>query len=154
MEAALGSRRYRNGILTPTSRAVVRYADDLVVFCASRAEAEQTIADLKVWLAPRGLSLSEEKTRIVDLNEGFDFLGFNVRHYPKATAKAGAKLFIKPSKASIQKMRDRLRQEWHSLTGVNAQAVIKRLAPIITGWANYYTKRVFRRRCSQVWITI
>src|SRR5215212_799053 len=138
MEAALGSRRYRNGILTPTSRAVVRYADDLVVFCTSRAEAEQTIADLKVFLTPRGLTLSEEKTRIVQLTEGFDFLGFNVRLYATATAKAGAKLFIKPSKASIQKMRDRLRQEWQSLTGVNIQAVIQRLSPIITGWANYY----------------
>jgi RNA-directed DNA polymerase len=138
MEAALGSRRYRNGILTPTSRAVVRYADDLVVFCTSRAEAEQTITDLRVWLAPRGLTLSEEKTRIVHLTEGFDFLGFNVRLYSIATAKAGAKLFIKPSKASVQKMRDRLRQEWHSLTGVNVRAVIQRLAPTITGWANYY----------------
>jgi len=72
MEAALGSRRYRNGILTPTSRAVVRYADDLVGFCTSRAEADQTIADLKVFLAPRGLTLAEEKTRIVQLTEGFD----------------------------------------------------------------------------------
>src|SRR5215210_4405579 len=138
MEAALGSRRYCNGILTPTSRAVVRYADDLVVFCTTRAEAEQTITDLKVWLAARGLTLSEEKTRIVHLTEGFDFLGFNVRLYSIATAKAGAKLFIKPNKASIQKMRDRLRQEWQSLTGVNVRAVIQRLAPSITGWANYY----------------
>ncbi len=62
----------------------------------------------------------------------------NVRLYWIAMAKAGAKLFIKPSKASIQKMRDRLRQEWHSLTEVNVRAVIQRLAPIITGWANYY----------------
>ncbi len=138
MEAGLGSRRYRNGLLSPTSRAVVRYADDLVVFCATQAEAEQTIVDLKVWLAPRGLTLSEEKTRIVHLTEGFDFLGFNVRLYAVPTAKAGAKLFIKPSKGSIQKIRDRLRQEWHSLTGANAQAVIQRLGPIITGWTNYY----------------
>jgi len=149
MEAALGSRRYCNGILTPTSRAVVRYADDLVVFCTTQVEAERTIGELKEWLAPRGLTLSEEKTRIVHLTEGFDFLGFNVRLYTIATAKAGAKLFTKPSKASIQKMRDRLRQEWHSLTGVNAQAVIQRLAPIITGWANYYktgvSAKVFAR---------
>lgn len=51
METALGSRRYRNNTLTPTSRALVRYADDLVVFCATQAEAEQTIIDLRDWLA-------------------------------------------------------------------------------------------------------
>jgi RNA-directed DNA polymerase len=138
MEAGLGSRRYRNGLLSPTSRALVRYADDLVVFCATQAEAEQTINDLKGWLAPRGLTLAEEKTRIVHLNEGFDFLGFNVRLYAISTTKAGAKLFIKPSKTSVKRIRERLRQEWHSLSGANVRAVIQRLGPIITGWANYY----------------
>ena len=142
MEAALGSRRYRNNVLTPTSRALVRYADDLVVFCATQAEAEQTIIDLTAWLAVRGLTLSEEKTRIVHITEGFDFLGFNVRLYLIPTAKAGSKLFIKPSPASVKRLRTRLREEWRACTGVKARAVIQRLNPIIVGWANYYKSGV------------
>jgi RNA-directed DNA polymerase len=142
MEAALGSRRYRNNTLTPTSRALVRYADDLVVFCATQGEAEQTIGELKDWLAFRGLTLSEEKTRIVHITEGFDFLGFNVRLYAIPTAKAGTKLFIKPSATSVKRLRTRLREDWRTLAGANAQAVIHRLNPIIVGWANYYKSGV------------
>lgn len=142
METALGSRRYRNTTLTPTSCALVRYADDLVVFCATQAEAEQTVTALSAWLAVRGLTLSEEKTRIVHMTEGFDFLGFNVRLYTIPSAKAGTKLFIKPSPASVKRLRTRLREEWRILTGANARTVIHRLNPIIIGWANYYKSGV------------
>ncbi len=142
MEQALGSRRYRNNTLTPASRALVRYADDLVVFCTTQAEAEQTITELTDWLAVRGLTLSEEKTRIVHITEGFDFLGFNVRLYSIPTAKAGAKLFIKPSRTSVKRFRTRLREEWHALEGANARVVIHRLNPIIVGWANYFKSGV------------
>ncbi len=134
MDSALGIRRYRNGILCPKSRAVVRYADDLVAFCETRAEAEQTIDDLNSWLAERGLALSEEKTRIVHVKQGFDFLGFNIRQYDTPRAK----LFIKPSKASVKRIKTKLKQEWLALRGVDAAAVVARLAPIINGWANYF----------------
>ena len=88
--------------------------------------------------AHRGLTLADDKTRIVHLTAGFDFLGFNVRLYPTPTAKAGAKLFIKPSPAAVKRLRTRLRHEWHLLAGTNARAVLHCLSPIITGWANYY----------------
>src|SRR6266699_5294803 len=66
-------------------------------FCESREDAEQVQRILVEWLKERGLTLSEEKTRIVHLTEGFDFLGFNVRHYPAPqTARTGWKLLIKP----------------------------------------------------------
>src|SRR5262249_25125351 len=82
LEAILGITRDCRGNLTG-KRAVVRYADDLVVFCESCADAEQVAEQiLPAWLSQRGLSLSAEKTRIVHLTEGFDFLGFHVRHYP------------------------------------------------------------------------
>jgi hypothetical protein len=55
-----------------------------VVFCESREDAETALGVLKDWLAKRGLTLCEEKTRSVHLTEGFDFLGFTVRHYPDA----------------------------------------------------------------------
>ena len=71
---ALGVRFNTQGE-TLGNRAVVRYADDFVVFCESREDAERVVDLLKEWLATRGLRLSEAKTRIVHLTEGFDFLG-------------------------------------------------------------------------------
>jgi len=54
---------------------LVRYADDLVALCHSKYEAEQVKARLTAWLTPRGLTFNEDKTHIVCLDEGFDFLG-------------------------------------------------------------------------------
>jgi len=141
MEQTL-SVRYDNRGRTISKRAVVRYADDFVVFCESREDAETVIDLLKGWLAARGLELSEEKTRIVHLTEGFDFLGFNVRHYPVTNTKTGFKLLIKPSKESVQGIRDKLRDEWNRMQGANVQGVLKTLNPIVRGWANYHRRVV------------
>jgi RNA-directed DNA polymerase len=73
------------------SPAVIRYADDFVVHCHTRQDALEIKAKLAAWLASRGLAFDEDKTRVVCLDEGFDFLGFNVRRYR-------GKLLIKPSK--------------------------------------------------------
>jgi RNA-directed DNA polymerase len=138
MEKALNVRYNKKGYITG-SRALVRYADDWVVFCESREDAEAARRDLRGWLAQRGLRLSEEKTRIVHLSEGFDFLGFNVRHYPAPkTSRSGWKLLIKPSKEAVRKLKERLRREWLALIGQNIVAVLKKLNPILRGWANYF----------------
>src|SRR6266511_328911 len=108
------------------SPVVVRYADDLVVLCHSQEQAEQVKARLAEWLAPRGMAFNEDKTRIVHLGEGFDFLGFNVRRYR-------SKLLIKPSKAAVRRVRERLASEMRILRGGNAMAVIATLNPIIRG---------------------
>jgi RNA-directed DNA polymerase len=105
------------------------------VFCHSRQDALEIKSRLAAWLAPRGLAFNEDKTRVVTLDEGFDFLGFNVRRY-------GSKPLIKPSKAAQRRIRERLRTELRSLRGTNAEAVIKRLNPIIRGWAAYYRTQV------------
>ena len=60
---------------------MIRYADDFVVLCHSRQDALEVKARLASWLTPRGLAFNEDKTRVVSLDEGFDFLGFNVRRY-------------------------------------------------------------------------
>jgi RNA-directed DNA polymerase len=135
MEQAAGVRYLSEGWIRVDSPALIRYADDLVVLCHSRQEAIAIKARLAAWLAPRGLAFNEDKTRVVTLDEGFDFLGFNVRRY-------GTKPLIKPSKAAIRRIRERLRTELRSLRGTNAQAVIKRLNPIIRGWAAYYRTQV------------
>jgi RNA-directed DNA polymerase len=128
------------------NRAVVRYADDFVVFCESE-DAEQVVTLLTGWLKERGLALSPEKTRIVHLSAGFDFLGFNVRLYKaeKTAKKTGWKLLIKPSKKSVKKIRDRVRDEWFSLRGHRVARVIHKLNPVIRGWANYHRSGVAKR---------
>src|SRR6516162_2054007 len=135
MEGAAGVRYKRAGsdatFAAPGSPVLIRYADDLAVFCHTRQEAEQVKARLAEWLAPRGLAFNEDKTRIVCLSEGFDFLGFNVRRYNR-------KLLIKPSKAAVRRLRERLAAEMRILRGGNAMTVIATLNPIIRGWAAYY----------------
>jgi len=137
MEQGLGIKHNHRGRIAG-NRAIVRYADDLVVFCETKEDAEKAKSTLDEWLGKRGLKLSTEKTKITHLNEGFDFLGFNVRHYPVFHTKTGLKLLIKPSKKSVQKMRDKLRQEWLKMIGHNVDVVIEKLNPIIRGQANYY----------------
>jgi RNA-directed DNA polymerase len=135
METAAGARYHETGTSAGWSVAgcpvLIRYADDFVVCCHTRQQALEAKARLAVWLAPRGLSFNESKTQVVALEDGFDFLGFNVRSYD-------GKLLRKPSKQAVNRIRERLRTELRSLRGSNAQAVIKRLNPIIRGWAAYY----------------
>jgi RNA-directed DNA polymerase len=150
MEEVLGLQ-YNKAGATISSRAVVRYADDYAVFCESREDAQEAKEIMAEWLAQRGLSISEEKTRIVHLTEGFDFLGFNIRLYqtPKSS-KSGYKLLIKPSKQSVLKLRHKLREEWKHLVGSNTQAVVRKLNPIIRGWANYFRVGVAKQIFNQL----
>jgi len=146
MEDALGVKYNCRGQVVG-KRAVVRYADDFVVFCESQEDANRVKDELlPPWLAQRGLRLSPEKTRIVHLIEGFDFLGFHVKHYhaPK-TSKSGFKLLIQPSKKAVANKRKELRQIWLELKGHNLHSVLSRLNPIIRGWANYYRTVVSSR---------
>ena len=106
LEEAAGVRYIATGAnagnLKAGSPAAIRYADDLVVCCQSRQQAEQVNAGLAGWLAPRGLAFNEDKTQIVEASQGFDFLGFNVRRYPNG------KLLIKPAKQAVRRFRERL----------------------------------------------
>jgi RNA-directed DNA polymerase len=147
MEEAIGVTYDSRGQLRG-KRAVVRYADDFVCFCETREDAEQVQKILVEWLSERGLTLSEEKTRIVHLTEGFDFLGFNIRHYPAPqTSRTGWKLLIKPSKEAVKDLRKKLKDQWKKAQGSNVQTVLNKLNPIIRGWANYFrtvvTKEIF-----------
>ena len=136
METAAGVRYYSDGRTAPDAPVLVRYADDYAAFCHSRQQAEQVKQRLAEWLAPRGLSHNEDKTRIVHVEEsGFDFLGYNVRRYQ---TRRGGKLLIKPSKDAVRKIRQRLATEVRTLRGAPPNVVIGRLNPIIRGWAAHY----------------
>jgi len=149
MEGAAGVRYKRAGsdatFAAPGSPVLIRYADDLAVFCHTRQEAEQVKARLAEWLAPRGLAFNEDKTRIVTLGQGFDFLGVNVRRYD-------GKLLIKPAKAAIRRIRERLRTELRSLRGPVRQRSSPGSTPS-SGAGPPTTGRWYPAKSSVRWIT-
>lgn len=154
LEGAAGAQYFPAGMAhagrsVPGAPVLVRYADDLVAMCTSREQASAVKEQLAKWLGHRGLTFNDDKTRIVGIEEGFDFLGFNIRRYDNG------KLLIKPSKAAVQRIRSRLAAEVKALHGANAEAVITRLNPIIRGWAAYYrggvSKEVFSSLDHYMW---
>jgi RNA-directed DNA polymerase len=142
LEEAAGAR-YKTGSHAGEVRdgcpALTRYADDLVVCCHSRQQAEQVKARLAEWLKPRGLAFNEVKTRIVHLSEGFGFLSFDLRRYPNG------KLLIKPGAEAVKRFRKRLAREFRALRGANVAAVLARIVPVTRGWIAYYRTVVSSR---------
>lgn len=126
----------------------MRYADDVLALCHSREQAEDVQQRLARWLEPRGLVFNQAKTRITHLDQGVDFLGFEIRRFR-------GKLLTKPSKDALRKIWKRLSDEVTALRGANADAVITRLNPIIKGWAAYYrigvSKRAFGALDNHLW---
>jgi RNA-directed DNA polymerase len=153
LEEAAGVRYRTSGVhagkLVVGSPALIRYADDLVVCCHSRQQAEQVKAQLAGWLETRGLAFNEAKTRIVALTQGFEFLGFHLRRYP------GGKLLTKPSMKAIKRFRARLAYEFRALRGANVAAVLAKIVPIVRGWVAYYrtvvSSRVFGALSDYLW---
>jgi RNA-directed DNA polymerase len=122
---------------------VIRYADDFVVTAVSKEILEQKVKPVIVqFLQERGLKLSEEKTVITQITEGFNFLGQSVRKY-------GQKLLIKPTRHSVRSVLDKARQRFESCRGQKAAVLIRKLNPVLRGWANYHrhvvSKRIFGR---------
>jgi RNA-directed DNA polymerase len=140
LEDAAGVRYHtspsQEGHTKPDSPVAVVYADDFVICCHTRGQAEGIRVKLAGWLAERGLSLNEDKTRIVCLTQGFDFLGWNFRRYP------AGKTLVKPSKDSVKRHRKRLADEMRRLRGSNAETVISTLNPVIRGWCAYHRSQV------------
>lgn len=121
---------------------IVRYADDFVVFSETKEEAENALAILTEWLKQRGLTISQEKTKIVHLSEGLDFLGFHVRLYKTSNSKSGWKLLIKPSAEFMKEKRSKLKDIWLENKSQCVEKLIKVLNPVIRGIANYLRSQV------------
>ncbi|WP_293122811.1 group II intron reverse transcriptase/maturase [Microcoleus sp. bin38.metabat.b11b12b14.051] len=127
---------------------VVRYADDFIVTARDKGSLEQTQLQIQQWLSERGLELSEEKTCITSMAEGFDFLGFNHRHY-------NGKLYVKPSQQKVLDFCRRIGKEIKVMNGAKQEELIAKLNPILRGFANYYkgqvSKETFGYISSRVW---
>ena len=148
MEDALNVRYDSLGRLDKSScHAVVRYADDFVVFSRSKSKSKEARKLLDSWLAKRGLQISTEKTSIRHIAEGFDFLGFNTRQYRTRGKRKGYVVLVNPSKTSIKAFKEQIRKEWRKSLTWETRKVIRNLNPKIKGWANYFksgtSKRVF-----------
>ena len=138
---------------------IVRYADDAVIVCRKRTDAELAFEHLKRIMTKLKLTLNPQKTKIVDMNkESFDFLGFCYQKFGKT--KSGRKLpYMMPSKKAMKKVKDAVRvitcrkSAYESL-----EQKVKKLNPLIRGWRNYFqhgnsTKR-FKQLDEFVWMKL
>lgn len=114
------------------------YADDFIITGSSKEVLEQKVKPVvEAFLSERGLELSREKTKITHIDEGFDFLGINVRKYK-------GKFMSKPSKKSIKNFLKGIREIIKSNPTAKTENLIRLLNPKIRGWANY-----FRHSCAK-----
>jgi RNA-directed DNA polymerase len=143
---------WRTGVyITPANRrgrnrgiSLTRYADDFVVAAPSREVLEGYVRPkLEAFLAERGLALSEAKTRIVHIDEGFNFLGFTIRRF-------GGKVLTKPQKEKVQGHLRRLKEIIKAHQTSTQATLIKQLNPVILGWTNYYRHGVSTRAYQKV----
>jgi RNA-directed DNA polymerase len=127
---------------------VVRYADDFIVTARDKGSLEKAQIQIQQWMNKRGLELSSEKTLITSMEDGFDFLGINLRHY-------GGKLLTKPSKKKVLAFCKRMGKEIKCLNGKEQEEVIRKLNPVLRGFANYYkgvvSKETFGYISYRIW---
>ena len=127
--------RRRRGLAT---YRLVRYADDFVVLVAgTRAHAEGLREEVAGVLALMGLRLSEEKTRVAHIDEGFDFLGFRIQ---RRRRRGSAKRFVYtyPSKKSLGAVIDKVRRRTQGAANLSLAALLDWLNPVLRGWTNYF----------------
>lgn len=108
------------------------YADDFIITGATKEVLEKKVKPVvEAFLSERGLSLSQDKTKITHINEGFDFLGVNIRKY-------NGKFVIKPAKSSVKRLLANIREKIKLHGASKAEFLIRLLNPKIRGWNNYY----------------
>ena len=108
---------------------MVRYADDFVILCRTREEAERALSLVREWTAQAGLTLHPDKTRLVDAanGEGFDFLGY---HFER-----GLKW---PRRKSVKKLKDAIREKTKRNNGESLETIIKAVNTTLRGWYEYF----------------
>ncbi len=126
----------------------IRYADDFIITARSSEEIEAIIPTIERWLLERGLELNQDKTKVVHIEQGFNFLGFNVRQF-------NGSCFIVPHKEKVKEFLAEIRAWLKAHPNITQEAVIAHLNPIIRGWGNYYrhgvSQRVFSYVDHEIW---
>lgn len=160
-----------NILLTPFDREMrrrgyqlTRYADDWAVTCSSRREAEAALRCAEKILASLGVRLNARKTRIVQVRQGFAFLGYTIKRGQRAldlpaakiTSKArGGGLYAYPTQKSIDRFKDGVRRTTQRRIPLRTAELIRELNPVIRGWGEYYKRAHVRRLFNQLdrWVT-
>ncbi|GAB4311960.1 MAG: group II intron reverse transcriptase/maturase [Geminocystis sp.] len=128
--------------------SIIRYADDFVVTAKDKETLEKVLIQIKQWLSERGLEISAEKTQIVHIDDGFDFLGFNLRQHK-------GKLIIKPQKEKVLAFCKKIGKTLSEMKAWTQEEVITKLNPLLRGFANYYrgvvSKETFSYIDNRVW---
>ena len=137
------ARRRRNGL---GNWRLIRFADDFVVMVSGqRHHAEELREEVAGVLAPLGLQLAPEKTRVVHIDEGFDFLSFNIRRQQKRGTQKHY-VYTKPSKKAIQVIKDKVKAKTNRATRhLSLTEVLVSLNRMLRGWANYFRHGVSKQ---------
>ena len=140
------AKRRRQGV--PPYR-LVRYADDFVVMVGgTREDAEALFDEVATVLAPMGLRLSEEKTRVCHIDEGFDFLGWRIQRRAMRGQEGKRALYTYPSKKSLASVMDKVRMLTRRRRHKTLAALLRRLNSVLRGWCNYFRHGVSSRTFS------
>jgi RNA-directed DNA polymerase len=130
------AKRRRAGV--PMTR-MVRYADDFVVLVyGQRSDADALFAEVACVLEPAGLSLSEEKTKVAHIDEGFDFLGWRVQRQAKKRADGKRYVYTYPSRKSLNAVIAKIRDLTRPSYCRTLADLLKRINPVMRGWCNYF----------------
>jgi RNA-directed DNA polymerase len=145
-----------NILLTPFDQEMrrkgyqlTRYADDWVITCKSAAEARAALAAATRVLEQLGVRLNPQKTRIVHVQQGFDFLGYRIvrtkrkRKLPASMIRSKLNpqgLIAYPTQKSIRRFRDRVRMLTRRRAPVKTEQLIEELNPTLRGWGEYYKR--------------
>lgn len=125
---------------------LVRYADDLVVLVAgTREHAEALLVEVGEVLAPMGLRLSEAKTTVAHIDEGFDFLGFRIQRRHKKGEGGKRAVYTYPSKQALASVMDKVRKLSRRELHRSLADLLRRLNPVLRGWCNYFRHGVSKR---------
>jgi len=150
------AKRKRDGL---GNWRLVRYADDFVLLVSGdRHHAEALRAEVSAVLAPLGLRLAPEKTGVVHIDEGFDFLGFHIRRMRKQGTNKHY-VYTKPSRKSVSKVRDKVRDKtYRSTLNMDLDELLVSLNRSLRGWANYFrhgvSKAIFNAVDSHAWLRL
>ena len=144
--------QYSTNYVNLSRYAMVRYADDFVILCKTKEDAENVYPLLEPYLSERGLTLAPDKTMITPLNKGFDFLGFNIRSYQ---TNQGLKVLTRPSKDRVKRLKAKLKATFLKYRSDNIGKLIYDANNIIIGTANYWkqsaSKSTFNDIDAYVW---